>query len=202
VASSPWRSTAFAVEEPVHRLVAVAAGDDDGRRAQPVDGFGELSAVGVLGVGHAREGARLVEVRRHDGGQREELADEDGDGVVLKELRAGGGDHHRVDDERDRLLRQEVGDRLDDPCAEQHPRLRGVDPDVVEDRVELRAREGRRRLVNGRDRLRVLGGQRDDGAHPVTAERGERLQVGLDPRAPARVRGRDGETPGDHGGER
>ena len=35
--------------------------------------------------------------------------------VVLEELRAGGGDHHRVDDERHRVAGEEVGDGLDDP---------------------------------------------------------------------------------------
>jgi hypothetical protein len=53
--------------------------------------------------------------------------------------------------------------------------------------------------VHRGDRRRVLGGQRDDRAHPVTAEGRERLQVRLDTCAPARVRGRDRETAGYHG---
>jgi hypothetical protein len=139
-----------------------------------------------------------VQVRRHDGGEREELLDEDADGVVLEQLRARGGDHDGVDHERGLVLAQEVGDRLDDARAEEHPGLGGVGADVVEHRVELGAGEGRRRLVDGRDRGRALRGERHDRAHAVAAERGERLQVRLDPRAPARVRGRDGEAPGYH----
>jgi hypothetical protein len=193
---------ALAVEEPIHRLLAVAARDNYRRRAEVVNRLGELSPVGVGGVGHPRERAGLMEVRRHDDREREELADQHQHRVLLEELRAGRGDHHRIDDERHLLLRQEVRDRLDDLRAEEHSRLRGIDADVVEHRVELGAGEGRRRLVHGRDGGRVLGREGDDGAHPVAAERGEGLQVGLDPRAPARVRGRDGETPGDHGGER
>ncbi len=88
----------LAVEEPVHRLLAVAAGDYDRRRAQVVDRLGELTPIGVVGVGHPRKGAGLVQVRRHDDREREELTDEYRHGVVLEELRAGRGDHNRVDD--------------------------------------------------------------------------------------------------------
>ena len=52
--------------------------------------------------------------------------------------------------------------------------------------------------MDGRDRDRVLGGQRDDRAHPVAAEARERLQVGLDPGAAAGVRGGDREAAGNH----
>ncbi len=59
------------------------------------------------------ERPRLVEVRRHDGRERKELADERVDGVVLEQLRAGARDHDRVDDERHGMLAEVRGDRLD-----------------------------------------------------------------------------------------
>ena len=49
-------------------------------------------------------------------------------------------------------------------AREEHPRLGGIDADVVEDRVELRAHELRRQLVDRRHARRVLRGQRDEHA--------------------------------------
>ena len=49
----------LAVEEQVGGLVAMPAGDDDGARAERVDGAGELLPVQVLGAG-AGEHARLL----------------------------------------------------------------------------------------------------------------------------------------------
>ena len=84
-------------------------------------------------------------------------------------------------DEGQRVLLDPVGHRLDDRAGEEHPRLRGVDPDVGGDRVELRADEPRRHLVDGGHLTRVLRREGDDRRHAVDARRGERLQVGLDP---------------------
>ena len=88
---------------------------------------------------------------------------------------------------------EEVGNGLDQARGEEHPGLRRVDADVVEDRVELRGDELRRQLVDRRDAGRVLRGERHDRAHPVAARGGERLQVGLDARAAARVGRGDGQ---------
>src|SRR5207302_10809199 len=71
------------------------------------------------------------------------------------------------------------------------PGLRGVDPNVFEDRFELRAHKRRRHVVHGRYANGVLRRQRNDRAEAVTTRRGERLQVGLNARAAARVRARN-----------
>ena len=165
---------ALAVEEPVDRLGAVPAGDDDRGGAGGVDRLGELLPVRLLRVRDAGD-TRLVQVRRHHRREWEQSLDEHRDGVVAEELRTGGGDHHRVDDEQDRWT-EEVGDRLDDRRAEEHPRLRGVDADVVEEHLELLSDDLRRRLVDGAHLGRGLRGQRDDRRHAVTAEARERLQ--------------------------
>ena len=170
-------------EQMVDGLLAVPARDDHRRCAELVQPLGELAARAV----EAGERDRLVEVRRHDGRERKETRDQRVDRVVEQQLRARARDHHRVDDERHAALMQEVRDGVDDRLREQHPRLRGVDADVVEDGVELRADEVARQLVNGRDLLRVLRGQRDERGRAVHAGGREGLQVGLDPGTAARV---------------
>ena len=82
------------------------------------------------------------------------------------------------------MLGEVHGDGFDDRAREQHPGLRCVDADVVEDRFELSGDELRRHLVHGADADRVLRGQRNDGTHPVRATACKRLQVGLIPAPP------------------
>ena len=104
-----------------------------------MDGFSASSSrFASSEYGHAGERTGLVQVRRHDGRERKEPLDQRLDGVVLEELRARGSDHHGIDDERHGMAGQEVGDGLDDRSAEEHPRLRRVDADVVEHDLELR----------------------------------------------------------------
>src|SRR2546423_5933297 len=83
---------------------------------------------------------------------------------------------------------------LDQRAREEHPGLRGIDADVVEHRVELLADEGGWQLLDGRDSDRVLRRQRDEHGRAVAAGGRERLQVGLDAGAAARVRGGDRQT--------
>ena len=87
-----------------------------------------------------------------------------------------------------------VGNGLDQLTREEHPCLGRVDADVVEDRLELGGDEVRRNFVHRGHTDSVLRRKRNDRAHPVAARGGERLQVGLDPGAPARVGARDRET--------
>ena len=84
------------------------------------------------------------------------------------------------------------GDQL---SREQHARLGRVDADVLEDHVDLFADERRRNLVHRGDADGVLRRERDDRAHPVTARRGKRLQVGLNPGSASGVGAGDRETP-------
>ncbi len=173
-----------AVEEMVDRGLAVAAGDERGRSAELDQPLGQVAA---RRAGHAGQRLRLGKVRRHDRGEREQAADQRLDGVVLEQLCARACDQHRVDDERNGVALEELRHRLDDRAREEHPGLRRVDADVVEDGLQLRADEVRRQLVHRCHRDRVLGGERDDGARPVRARGGKRLQIGLDAGAAARV---------------
>ena len=174
----------LAVEEMVDRMLAVPAGDECRRRTELVQPFGQSTPVLHVEPG---ERLRLAQVRRHDGRERKEAPDERVDGVVLEQLRAGARDHHGIEDERDMSRVQDCGHGLDDRGREEHPGLRRVDADVVEDGVELRAHERRRQRVHVGDRGRVLRGQGNQHGHPVTAGGGERLQVRLDPCTTARI---------------
>ncbi len=136
------------VEEVVDGGIAVAARDERRGRAELDQSLGKLPS---RRSGQAGQRLRLGQVRRHDRREREEPLDQRLDGVVLQQLRARARDQDRVDDERDGVPLEELRDRLDDRAREEHPGLRGVDADVVEDRVELGADEVRRQLVHGGD---------------------------------------------------
>ena len=136
----------LAVEEVVARA---AAGDDRRARAELDE---PLRLLG--GIALADERRRLVHVRRHDRRERDQALDEDGDGVVLEQLRSRARDHDRIDDERHGVRVEKVRDGLDQARGEEHPGLRRVDADVVEDGVELRRDELRRQLVDRRDARR------------------------------------------------
>src|SRR5262249_18147670 len=138
-------------------------------------------------VNSARERFGLVEVRGHHRRQREQTRHKRLDCIVLQEPRARARNHHRIDDQRNGMSLDVVGDRLDQLAREQHPRLPRVNADVVEHRVELRADELRRQRVHAGDRNGVLRRQGNEHRQPVTARSRERLQVRLDPCAPARI---------------
>jgi hypothetical protein len=145
----------------------------------------------LLGSG---EDLRLGEIRGHDRRQREQPCDQRLHGVVLQKPRAGAGDHHGVDDERDRMVDQEVCDGLDQGPREQHPGLRRVDADVVEHGLELRTDEFGRQLVDRRHTGRVLRRERDERRCAVATGGREGLQVGLNPGAATGIGRRDRQT--------
>jgi hypothetical protein len=188
----PHLEMAEAVEEVIDRL-AVAAGDDHRRRSESVDPLGQLALRSL-----ARELLCLGKVGGDDRGQREEQADQRLDRVLLEQPRPGARDHHRIDDERTGMRREHIRHDLDQRSREQHPRLGRVGAEVVEHRFQLGAHELGRKLVDGVHADGVLGGQRDDRAHPVGARGREGLQVGLDAGASAGVRARDRETSRHH----
>ena len=193
-APSRWRSPGMplerlAVEEDVDASVAVAAGDDDAAGPEGVERAGErLGVVGRL-VAAPGQHARLRQVGRDDGRQRQQLVDDRLARLVVEQHGARLGDHHRVDHDRrvplDELERVADGaDRLRGP---QHPDLDGVDADVVRHGPDLRDDHLRRHGVDRLDTDGALRRERRDRRHPVHAAAGERLQVGLDAGAAAGV---------------
>ena len=85
--------------------------------------------------------SRLLKVGRHDRRERKEARDQRVDGVVLQELRTRARDHDRIDDHRDISAGEEVRDHVDQLTREEHPGLRNVHADVVEDSLQLRPHE-------------------------------------------------------------
>ena len=83
--------------------------------------------------------------------------------------------------------------RADDLGRHQHPGLGRVGSDVRHDRVDLCNHELRWHGMDARHSGRVLGGQGGQCAHPVAAEREERLEVGLDAGTSAGIRAGDGQ---------
>ena len=78
------------------------------------------------------------------------------------------------------------------------PSLHRADLEIGEHRVDLRRDEIRRHVVDAGDALGVLRGERGDHRGAVDAERRKRLEIGLDARAAAGVRSRDGDGDGRH----
>ena len=79
------------------------------------------------------------------------------------------------------MFRHHVGDLR----AAQHADLDRRDSEVVEDRLDLRADNCGRRIVDRPHAARILGGERGDHARAIDAERREGLQIGLNPGAAA-----------------
>jgi hypothetical protein len=97
---------------------------------------------------------------------------------------------------------QDVGDRLDDGRIGQHPDFGSVDPDVGQQRLELLGHKAGRNVVDTGHPGRRLGHQRGHDRHAVPAQGGERLEIGLDTGAPARIGAGDGQQVGDQGRQR
>ncbi len=145
----------------------------------------------------AREHPRLGDVRRRDRDQRQQVVDQRVDRVFVEQPGARLGDHHRI--EHDRGVADEA-ERLDHGGdrrrVAEHPDLHRVDADVLGDRANLGDDHLRRHHLDRLDPDRVLRRDRGDRRHPVHAAARERLQIGLDPGAAARVRAGDREHRG------
>ena len=117
--------------------------------------------------------------------------------VVTQQPVSALGHHHRVHHQGSKpVLLDRPRHQLDDLPAAQHPGLRGGGPEVGDDVVDLGADDVQRELGVVAHAHGALGGHGGDRAGPVHAQGGERLEVGLDARAAARVRAGDGEGDG------
>jgi heme-degrading monooxygenase HmoA len=172
-------------------MFTVPTSDDDGSCAELMKALCEHASVLCV---EACERLSLKQVGRHDRCQRKQPRNESIDRIVPQQTGSGRRHEHRVDDERNRLIGQIVGDGLDDRSRREHARLAGVDTDVGEDSVELLSYERWRNLVYPRYASRVLSCQGHDHARAVTPGAGECLEIGLDARTTTGIGSRDGET--------
>src|SRR6266540_3489280 len=197
--TSPQASHPSAVEQDVDEgTLRVAAFHEDRLRPEATDGpRGPLHRLDVRD-GEAGQPLRFEPVRGDEGRPSEEAVDERVAEVVPLQARTDRRHHDGVDDERERGPSKLPGDRPDDHRGVEHARLRRPHVEVVHDRAELLSdlaeREGEDRV----DRPRVLGGDACDYGRTVHPDRGERLEVRLDPRAASGIAARDRQR-GPHG---
>ena len=184
----------LAVEQHVDDIgrVQVAALDDDGPRSQVVQAARRLAGLRLGAHRPPRQCFRLRRIGGHDRGQWQQVPDQHGDGILGEQAVEALGDHHGVDDQRaGAAIPEHAGDRLDDLGRAQHPGLDGARADVLEHGHDLRHDHRGRHHGDVTHPRGVLGGDGGQGAGAEYAQRGERLQVGLDAGAAAGVAPRD-----------
>ncbi len=89
-----------------------------------------------------------------------------------------------------------VGDGAQRRGIVEHAGLGRGDAKILGDGIDLLANELRRHGMNRRHAARILRGQGGEDAGAVDAERGERLEVGLNAGAAGGIGARDGERDG------
>ena len=140
-----------------------------------------------LDIGPGEDG-RLAQVRRDDERVGHQQLEVGLDPRALHQRVPGGGHEDWVDHELGEapLARQRchLGH---DRRGGQHAGLDAAHGEVVEDRLDLLAHEGRIERDDAAHLGRVLRGDRRQRARAVHAQRGERLEVGLRARAAPRV---------------
>ncbi len=145
---------------------------------------------------HPRQDARLVQVGRHNDSERQQQADQRVPRLGPQELVPALGNHHGVHNQvRQRVLPDFRGHDSDNPSVGQHPRLDRVHADVGDYRVYLEPHEVGGKFVDTLDAESVLGRDGRQRAHAVDAQRGEGLQVGLNPGPASRIRTGNRQTP-------
>ena len=143
----------------------MAAFDDCSPRAHRDEVACSLMALFEAGDPATEQDSRFGQVGSDDRGQRNESPAKRVHGVVAEQPGSAFGHHHGIDDEiAHAIFGDRVRDGRDDLRARQHAGLGGFDAEVLHHRPDL--------LADQRDR-------RDRG-RAMDAQRGERLQVGLD----------------------
>ena len=158
------------------------------------DGFAVLivDCARTLLYGQVAQYLGLRHVRRDHGGQREQFGRQRRDGIILDELRAGRGHHHRVEHHVLRVVRgQTVGDHGDELGAGHHADLHRHRRNVFEHRVDLRCKHFRGSVGDHRHAGGVLRGQRRDRGHAEHAVGEHGLQIRLNAGTAGRIRSCD-----------
>ena len=144
----------------------------------------------IVDRGNRLAGERLgfEHIGRHDRRQRKQPPPDRVHRPLVQETRAAFRDHHRVEDDvRELVARDRIGDSQDDRRRREHADFGGVNLEVGRHGIDLRDDHRRVDLRDRGDAERVLRGDRGNRGTAVDAVRGERLEVGLDAGAAARV---------------
>jgi RNA methyltransferase, TrmH family len=141
----------------------------------------------------AGEDGGLVEIRGHQGRQREEPIPNDAFGLGIEQTVPGRGDHDRI---AHVVPPPELGERIGQDGNQlrrgEHAGLEGIGWQILGEGLELGPQDGSRGGVDRPHSQRVLRGERRDGAGAEHPELMERLEVGLDTGAATRVGARNG----------
>jgi hypothetical protein len=191
---------AACLDEPVRavRAAQMAALHEHRLRAERAQCLALLDHRGFVGSRRdAQQRRGLGQVRRDDARKRQQFFAQRRNGFGREQRMVALRDHHSVEHDALRpMAAQRLGDGAHDIRVGEHADLHGIDADIVENGVELCRDERRIGRVDGRDAARVLRGECGDDARAVGAERRERLEVGLDARAAARIGAGDREDVG------
>ncbi len=141
----------------------------------------------LLGVLLLRQERELVQIRRDEGGPRDQILDERFPRSSLEQVRPVARLEDRIDDAGRLETREDRCHVADDVIRCEHPDLHGVGRDVPDKIPELVRHDGGKRGVNPENAPRRLNGQRGRDGHPVDAVAREDLKVHLKPRAAGRI---------------
>jgi len=122
----------------------------------------------------------LVEIRRHQRGQRQQLVTHRRHRIGLQQRRAARRHHHRIDHGGDAApLAQQVRDDRHDRGVEQHPGFHYTHVEEPEDLPHLLAHKRRFQRHDRAHAVGILGRQAGERAGPEHAVGREGQQVGL-----------------------
>ena len=143
---------------------------------------GHLIFVAGRRAGEQRRG--LGKIRGDQRGERDQHAAERIHGVWIEQRVAARRDHHGIEHDRHAgVVLQSFGHGFDDRAGRKHADLDGIDLQVGGDRAHLGKHEVRRHHMHRLDPHRVLCRERRDHARAIDLQRGEGLEVRLDPGA-------------------
>ena len=194
----PQKQFSFAIVKNVQgflRAFKMAALQQNGA-AKPRMQFAR-STPQILGLANRRirQHFSFRNIRRDKIRQRQEPGAERFDRRFLKQQRPARGDHDRIHDQRafDSLRPQKCRDGINDSRRKQHAGLDCMWRQLGEHRFELKCDKLRRGRLHAQHTLRILRRKTSDRGGAVHLERGERLEISLDPCATAAVGPRDSE---------
>ena len=194
VAATSWRGTGISTIRPPSNSVSTASSPwppvtIDRARAERVQAASELLA----GRRAAGESLRLAQVGGDHRREREQLLDQRRDRVLAQQARTRARDHHRVDDERDRVPRRKPATVSMIGREKSMPVLAASAPMSANTASSWARRTPA--APRGRPSRRPCSGPSARRSRSSrSSPRGERLQVGLDAGAAPGVRACDRQT--------
>jgi len=138
-----------------------------------------------------REMSRLGEVGCDQGSNRQEISLDRRDQIGRRQRIPARRRQNRIEnDEGWRMPGETIGDGARDLGRRQHADFDRCDAAIIENCLDLRGYEIRRRHMKTTHTLRILDGERGQDRHPMASKRPKGFEIGLDSSASTRVRTR------------